>query len=661
MLQRISPALYAGLAWLTLLALAGLCYAPGLPGGFLFDDFANLAPLGAQGGVRDADSLRAYLQSGFAGPTGRPLSLLSFLLDARDWPAEAAGFKRSNLILHGLCATLVLACSLGVLRVLAWPARTAWPVALLGAGLWLLHPLWTSTTLYVVQRMAQLSALFALLGLWAWLHGRQWLPHAPRRAYLWMSLALLLGTGLATLAKENGALLPLLIAVVEWVLAGRADASPGSRPCRPWRLVFLWVPSALVLGYVLLQIDFSPGAWPHRDFTQPQRLWTEGRVLWDYLSLLWLPRVEGWGLFQDAYPLSTGWLTPASTLPALLGLGALLAVGGWARRRWPLLSLALLFFLAGHVLESSTIGLELYFEHRNYLPAAFMFLPLGQALHGLRACGWPVAAWLAALATLGLCGALLHTRATLWGDTAQLQLHWAVRQPQSARAQDALVSHLAAQGQMTQAHQVLDAALQRLPHSGLLHVRQLLLRMEEDRATAADFDRAAAALAQVRIDVQVVNGVAVLVEAARRPPAHLPYVQGMRRVLQGLQHNSGFERSVLARDADLQNGLLALSANEMPQAQWRLARAMQQAPHPGVALRILSELATFGQFGSALALVPAAWQVIEQTPERRLQRSRAMYQQELARLQQQLQDDVCVAAPAGADCQAVRLAEPGRD
>ena len=44
------------------------------------------------------------------------------------------------------------------------PSQAGW-LALLVAGLWLLHALHISTVLYTVQRMAQLSALFVFAGL----------------------------------------------------------------------------------------------------------------------------------------------------------------------------------------------------------------------------------------------------------------------------------------------------------------------------------------------------------------------------------------------------------------------------------------------------------------------------------------------------------------
>ena len=77
-------------------------YTPGRSGPFLLDDSSNLSKIGALGPIESWELFRAYLASGEAGPTGRPLALTSFLIDARDWPADPAAFKRTNLVLHCL-------------------------------------------------------------------------------------------------------------------------------------------------------------------------------------------------------------------------------------------------------------------------------------------------------------------------------------------------------------------------------------------------------------------------------------------------------------------------------------------------------------------------------------------------------------------------------
>ncbi len=145
-LQRLSTLL----ALVALLAAAWLAYRPGLSGDFLFDDFGNLPDIGATGPIHRADTLARYLTSGTADPTGRPLTLASFLIDTREWPAPPYPFKRTNVLIHllnGLLLYLALARLGREFKLAVTPARVA---ALIGAGAWLLHPLLVSTTLYVV-------------------------------------------------------------------------------------------------------------------------------------------------------------------------------------------------------------------------------------------------------------------------------------------------------------------------------------------------------------------------------------------------------------------------------------------------------------------------------------------------------------------------------
>src|SRR4051812_32137111 len=96
MLRRFLPETTFAL----ILVLAWTAYWPGLSGGFLFDDFANLPSIGAYGPIDNATAFWRYVTSGAADPTGRPLALLSFLVDARSWPADPWPFKRTNVLLH---------------------------------------------------------------------------------------------------------------------------------------------------------------------------------------------------------------------------------------------------------------------------------------------------------------------------------------------------------------------------------------------------------------------------------------------------------------------------------------------------------------------------------------------------------------------------------
>src|SRR5690606_14205900 len=135
-----------------ILILTVLVYCPSLIGGFIFDDLPTLGQMNQYGDMHHWDNIQKFVSSGTAGPTGRPVSLLTFVPQADDWLAgNAFPFKVVNLIIHLLCGVLLYWVTQLLLRAYGEvnQKKIAW-VALLTAGFWLLHPLMLSTTLYVI-------------------------------------------------------------------------------------------------------------------------------------------------------------------------------------------------------------------------------------------------------------------------------------------------------------------------------------------------------------------------------------------------------------------------------------------------------------------------------------------------------------------------------
>jgi protein O-mannosyl-transferase len=454
-----------GIALLALLATGWLAYSPGLSGGFLFDDLINLNALGIRGPIDNWPAFLRYISSGTADPIGRPLTLLSFLLDARDWPADPAPFLRTNLLLHLLNGALLFALLRRLGRHLDVAGARTEAAALLGAGLWLLHPLFVSTTLYIVQREAMLPAAFVLLGLLSYVYGRSLHLTRPWAGGIWMLAGIGFGTLLAVLSKANGALLPLMALVLEATVlrAGDGDrAAVIARRLRWWRTGLLVVPSLLLAGYLLASMPGLHADLPHRPWTMAERLLTQPRILLDYLQLLLVPRAVSTGLYNDAYPASTGLLQPPTTLFALLAVAVLLAAGWLLRHRAPALSAALLFFFAGHLMESSVVALELYYEHRNYLPAMLLFWPLARAL-----VRWKAPRWTRVTLTLGLLAmltAITSQRATLWGQPERMAQIWAARNPDSPRAVATAAHALMAANRHAEAAALLESRWRVQPH-----------------------------------------------------------------------------------------------------------------------------------------------------------------------------------------------------
>ncbi|WP_237710288.1 tetratricopeptide repeat protein [Rhodanobacter fulvus] len=479
--------------------LAIYVYWPGLNGGFLFDDFANLPALSAPGPIDNWFSFWRYITSGTADPTGRPLTLLTFLIDARNWPAAPLPFKRTNLILHVANGLLLFALLNRLGSLLNLEITRCRNAALLGASFWLLHPLWVSTTLYIVQREAMLPATCVLAGLLIWLHGRERLVGGHLRSGLiWSVLGLGGFTVLGVLSKANGILLPCYALVIEAILLGSRRHVLPAREKRAHRLV-IWLFAIIpTMGICLYLVRIGATGILHggnagiRSWTYAQRLLTEPRVVMDYLSLLWLPRPFSSGLFNDQYAASTSLIHPLSTLWALLAVVVLISGAWWFRRRYTAWSLAVLFFFAGHLLESTSVPLELYFEHRNYVPALLMFWPLGLWLADTRKLKLPKQILMIAL-PLGLA-LMTHARATVWGNVRTQALVWAQINPDSPRAQANAAQILMQSGQPKEAAKRLQALLATKPDESQLAFNLIGAHCLTGGITQADIDAARVAM-----------------------------------------------------------------------------------------------------------------------------------------------------------------------
>ncbi|RKZ48538.1 MAG: hypothetical protein DRR16_13450 [Candidatus Parabeggiatoa sp. nov. 3] len=424
---------YGSLFFLVLVATIGI-YWQGLQGIFLLDDEVNLQKLANV--ANGTNSILFFTLEGLSSQLGRPLSLLTFALQASDWPINPFGFKYVNLMIHLLNGCFVFWLILILTRIMALPEKRSLLLALLTSIVWLLHPLQVSTVLYVVQRMTQLSALFTLAGLLVYLHGRQLIAQDKLKSgFLWISIGVVVGGILATLSKENGILLVLYIIVLEVTIL-RALPKPRYWPI--WSGIFLYLPLILLAFYLTFHFEGLLQNYATRPFTMGERLLTQASILIDYLAKIVLLRPYGFSLFHDDYPISHSLLT-APTLIAVSFIIVMFAIGVWVRRLWPVLAFGILWFFAGHILESSFIGLMLYFEHRNYLP---MLGIIFGAIYGiLWLLDYILSPYLRKIAIffsvlwLTLFPLITWSQTDLWGKPSVQIAFWAEQSPKSLAAQ----------------------------------------------------------------------------------------------------------------------------------------------------------------------------------------------------------------------------------
>jgi len=452
-------------SWCLLLVamlVTGVIYSAGLSGNYLFDDYPNIVDNHAvQPTNASLPSLVGAALSSSSSEFKRPLASLSFAANYLASGLNPYWMKLTNLIIHLLNGLLVFLLAGSLLRITttshsrtddASPSElTGIPhtgvVAALIAASWMLLPINLTAVLYVVQRMESMANLFVLLGLIGYVAGRRRmlaikdLPESGRRSsaldryFILCAISITIPTVLGILAKETAVMLPLYALLIEWVLFHFALRTGK----RDWRIILLFLvvlilPMILGLAWLMPGV-FNPEVWATRNFTLRTRLLSETRVVTDYVRWTLLPTPDALSFYHDDFRISSGLLTPWTTLTCILFLAALIALMLWTRRRQPLVALGLALFLGCQLLTGTVLPLELIYEHRNYFASFGLMLaviPL-LAVPLSRVFSLPRHALLAGL--LFCWTGLTAMTAYAWGNPLRLSQDLAIRAPLSPRAQ----------------------------------------------------------------------------------------------------------------------------------------------------------------------------------------------------------------------------------
>lgn len=440
--------LLAGLLLWTALLGAAWVYWPGLDGPSLLDDGVNLR--GLESLQESSDYIIDVIRGNASGPLGRPVSMLSFAVTHLTTEGTIRDHKYHNLLIHLSSGCLVMWLAWLVFRTQGY-ARSAVGAAAVG-WLWLFSPLFVSTVLYPVQRMAQLSCLFTLAGLLVYQKGRLRQMEAGKGWLVmgWIPLLLLL----AIFSKENGIiLLPLLLVTEVYINRFRATNERDSHWLK--RIHFRGILPLCLAGTVLAYFYYASGGYVVRDFSMGQRLLTESRVLWDYIGQLLLPNIRLMGIFHDDFEVSTSLWTPLTTRYALASWVLLLGFCMIALKRHSLklAAFGVMFYLVSHGVESSFIPLEIYFEHRSYLGSVGLYILLVALAIQPWKTFWPGGVFAKIILSILVCWLPLQTTAlaTVWSNSRSLDLFTLNGHPDSVRANSQLAVLYAQEGSFQQA------------------------------------------------------------------------------------------------------------------------------------------------------------------------------------------------------------------
>lgn len=420
-------------------ALIVAVFFPGVSGDFIFDDRRNIVenPALYTKGLDHVSLLRAAMSFPDM-PRLRSIPMISFGLDYfRADEFDPRVFKSTNLVIHLTVFLALTAFLYNLFILLGYDKNLAYWLALALALAWAVHPLHVSTVMYVVQRMQMLATLFVVLALWQYLRMRS-VQIEGGSGFHEAGLVLLFWV-LALMSKEDAILLPVYGAIIEFVFLNFRASRDGVRKYLVSGYVFIFLAGVLGFIFWLLPHQWHWVAYPGRDFNSYERLLTQGRVLLLYMEQIIIPLPDHMRFYYDEYVVSRGWWLPAATFVSWAFIVVLLALAFALKKVRPLFSFGVALFFSGHFVTSNVFGLELVFEHRNYLPligASLVFFDAVSVIFSRFENG--VCSSISISFTFLLCfsflGYFTWQRSVVWGDALGLAEKTVEIAPRSARA-----------------------------------------------------------------------------------------------------------------------------------------------------------------------------------------------------------------------------------
>ena len=424
----------------------------------------------------------------------RPLSCLTFGLNWYFGKGNVFGYHIVNILLHILTGYLLYCTILTLFQTpkLKQQKRTdVYLIAFLATLLWLVHPLQTQAVTYIVQRMTVLGAFFYILAMYFFLKARLVSANRPKIFYI---SGCFLAYIAALASKENTVTLPLALLLIE-IIFFQKKIKPLSGKTTFFILLFAII-ILLEGGYILIKLQNWSffRIYDQRSFSPMERFLTEHRIVLFYLSQLFFPAPQRLSLIHD-FSLSTSLLHPWTTLPALLLVYSFISLAVLYIPKKPLLSFSILFFFLNHLIESTILPLELIFEHRNYLPSLFLFLPVATALQQLFT-KFNKKRWLRlTLATfiitlVASLSYITYTRNAIWKDEYTLWLDTLKKAPNDARPYQNLAMLLSSNGRYLQAIALYQKALSKQAPSPARSVSLSLNNMGNVYLSLQQYDKA---------------------------------------------------------------------------------------------------------------------------------------------------------------------------
>jgi tetratricopeptide (TPR) repeat protein len=191
-------------------------------------------------------------------------------------------------------------------------------------------------------------------------------------------------------------------------------------------------------------------------------------------------------------------------------------------KREPLLSYGILWFFGNLVIESSVVGLELVFEHRNYLPSMLLILAMVALVFRYVKPIWPGVVFLCVVGTL--FAVWTFERNQVWADELSLYRDCAEKSPAKARPHNNLGTILLRRGQLQQAIDEFQTALSLKPDYADAHYNLGIAKVKQGNLTDAIYQFSETLRLRPR-NVKALNNMAGTLVLKERYPEAIDYLK----------------------------------------------------------------------------------------------------------------------------------------
>ena len=413
----------------SLLLITFIAYSDTLDHSFHFDDAANIwsNPYIQISSLSLDELSKAGLES---VNHQRPVANISFALNYYFHGLEVRGYHYVNIFIHLLAGIILYYFVKATLCLPLYKDKYSKSqfIPFFTALIWLVHPLHIQSVTYIVQRMNSMAALFYIMAMLFYVKARL-TPEKTKKILLF--LFSLIASIFAFGSKQNTATLPLFILLYEWYFFQDLRLKFSKK-----QLFWIAAIGCLFVIVLFLLLGSSPldklfPSYSGRPFSMAERLLTQPRVVLLYILLIFYPAPSLLNLDYD-FPLSYSLLSPSTTLLSILMLVVLLGVAIYAARNKRLYSFCILWFMGNLVIESSTIPLEIIYEHRTYLPSMMAILLIVLLLHQAVNKRRALIVFLTAVAIL--FSYWTYERNKIWQDELTLWVDCQKKSPNKARA-----------------------------------------------------------------------------------------------------------------------------------------------------------------------------------------------------------------------------------